>query len=67
MHIGWIATAPNLSLQVLKSMGMTFGSTLRQDRESTDMQLIYAIAYVGLLAYRRENRYSADILMQRNQ
>lgn len=48
-------------------MGMTFGSTLRQDRESTGMQLIYAIAYVGLLAYRRENRYSADILIQRNQ
>jgi hypothetical protein len=48
-------------------MGMTFGSTLRQDRESIGMQWIYAIASVGLLAYRCKNRYSADILIQRNQ
>jgi hypothetical protein len=44
-------------------MGMTFGSALRQDRESIGMHWIYAIAYVGLLAYRRKNRYYADILI----
>lgn len=44
---------------------LTFGSTLQQDWNAAGLQLIYAAVYAGLLAFRRENRYSADGLLNR--
>lgn len=61
-----IFTRVALSAGALLILILTFGSTLRQDWEAAGLPLIYAIAYAGLLAYRHENRYSADILMHRN-
>jgi len=39
---------------------LTFGSTLRQDWESAGLQLIYALLYAVLLAFRNCNVFSLD-------
>jgi thiosulfate dehydrogenase (quinone) large subunit len=59
-------TRSALSAGALLILVLTFGSTLRQDWESAGLQLTYAIVYAGLLAYRCNNRYSVDALLQRN-
>ena len=47
-------------------LALTFGATLNQDWESAGLQLIYAIVYASLLAFRHYNTYSADKLLLRN-
>ena len=44
----------------LLMIALTFGSTLRQDWTAAGWQLLYALAYAALLAFREHNRYSAD-------
>ena len=56
-------TRSALSAGALLILVLTFGSTLRQDWESAGLQLTYAIAYAGLLAFRDKNRYSIDTLV----
>ncbi len=51
-----------LVLASLTILALTFGSALRQDWESAGLQLIYALIYALLLAFRRENAYSLDNL-----
>jgi thiosulfate dehydrogenase (quinone) large subunit len=41
-------------------IALTFGSTLRQDWTAAGWQLLYALAYAALLAFREHNRYSVD-------
>jgi thiosulfate dehydrogenase [quinone] large subunit len=45
---------------------LTFGATLNQDWESAGLQLIYAIVYASLLAFRHHNTISIDALLERN-
>jgi thiosulfate dehydrogenase [quinone] large subunit len=45
---------------------LTFGATLNQDWESAGLQLIYAIVYASLLAFRHHNKISIDALLERN-
>jgi thiosulfate dehydrogenase [quinone] large subunit len=46
---------------------LTFGATLNQDWESAGLQLIYAIVYASLLAFRHHNAFSVDGLLQSNE
>ena len=46
---------------------LTFGSTLRQDWQTAELQLVYAGFYAALLAGRQNNLYSVDaVVEQRN-
>jgi thiosulfate dehydrogenase [quinone] large subunit len=47
-------------LGLLLILSLTFGATLRQDWESAGLQLIYALTYAGLLAFREYNSLSVD-------
>jgi thiosulfate dehydrogenase (quinone) large subunit len=44
----------------LLMIALTFGSTLRQDWTAAGWQLLYALTYAALLAFREYNRYSVD-------
>jgi thiosulfate dehydrogenase [quinone] large subunit len=43
---------------------LTYGSTLRQDWNAAGAQLLYAVVYAGLLAFRRWNVYSVDAALK---
>lgn len=45
---------------------LTFGTTLRQDWQTAELQLIYAFVYAVLLASRQNNLYSVDGLIESN-
>ena len=47
-------------LGLLLILSLTFGATLRQDWESAGLQLIYALTYAALLAFREYNSFSVD-------
>jgi thiosulfate dehydrogenase (quinone) large subunit len=46
---------------------LTFGTTLRQDWNTAEIQLVYAAVYAALLALVRWNDYSVDRLIARSQ
>jgi thiosulfate dehydrogenase [quinone] large subunit len=46
---------------------LTFGTTLRQDWAGAGSQLIYAVIFAVLLAFRERNGYSLDSLMSEDQ
>ena len=47
-------------------LALTFGVTLRQDWQSAGLQLIYAVIYAVLLAFREYNLVSVDRLLRKN-
>jgi len=49
-----------LAAGALLMVVLTFGSTLHQDWEIAGLQLIYAMVYFGLLAFRQYNLLSVD-------
>jgi thiosulfate dehydrogenase [quinone] large subunit len=55
-----LATRSALIAASLTILALTFGATLRQDWESAGLQLIYAVIYAALLAFRSDNTYSID-------
>jgi thiosulfate dehydrogenase [quinone] large subunit len=55
-----LATRFALIAASLTILALTFGATLRQDWESAGLQLIYAVIYAALLAFRSDNTYSID-------
>lgn len=57
-----LATRIALLASFLTLLALTFGSTLHQDWEIAGTQLIYAVIYAALLAWRQENAYSLDAL-----
>ena len=46
---------------------LTFGTTLRQDWQNAELQLIYAFVYAALLASRQNNLYSVDGFIESRQ
>lgn len=44
---------------------LTFGTSLRQDWNVAGLQLIYAVVYFLLIAFRRHNRFAADRLLSK--
>jgi thiosulfate dehydrogenase [quinone] large subunit len=43
---------------------LTFGTTLRQDWQNAELQLIYAAVYAALLAGRHNDLYSLDAVIE---
>ena len=60
-------TVPALVCGALLILMLTFGTTLRQDWNTTGIQLVYAVVYAALLALVRWNCYSFDRLVSRSQ
>jgi thiosulfate dehydrogenase (quinone) large subunit len=57
-----LTTRHALCAGALLIFALTFGSTLHQDWNVAGLQLIYAVVYAVLLAFRSENAYSIDSL-----
>jgi thiosulfate dehydrogenase (quinone) large subunit len=59
-----LRTRAALIVGALLMLILTFGTTLRQDWQNAELQLIYAAVYAALLASRQNNLYSLDAVIE---